>query len=1111
VSGNPANLTWTGAADTTSWDIGATGQQNWTSTAPTDPNRFYNQDSVTFANSANFTVNIIASVLPSSVNFTNDASHNYVINSSGGFGIGESGSGTSLSLNGLGSVTLNTLNTYAGATNVNSGQLIIGATGAIAGSTLAIAPSATATVNTGGSVTSTSVNVSGNLFAGGSVGGTTMTVGGTGIVTVTSGGNVSTTTANINGGGVTVQSGGTLSSPAVNINGGSVTIQPSGTLASTALSIATGTSLTVQAGGSVSATPSLVNNGSVVLGSDQSFGGLSGTDTTATINVNGTLSVAGNGTYAGTIIDNSPTNKANLTVASGTLTLTNANPYTGNTTINSGATLQVDAGSNTGNLSATTNIIDNGTLIYARTGPQSLGNAFSGTGAFRQIGGDTFTLTGNNVNFSGAIQAYSGTVIQSSTNANTLGSGAEGLVIGTPATSAINTSVGSIVLSSAISATSVGSISSTSGSTTANPMPNTLVIPAGVTLTDAGGFTVGPGQGVFTTLAATGGGSLAINGTISVGGANDTAIADLSALNSVTITNGTVNIGNASPSNGTLTLANTTVGANAPVNVINTATMNFSTTGTATPGTASVLNLGSGSNTISASTINLGTGRGAGVIQFVAGAPSTATLAITGNPTINMALASTNGMQTSIPAVLNLAGHNVNVQAGSINMAIESANLDGGASASIAFDTGTFTAGTITMAGDTGGSSLIGPTATITLGGATPNNTSTSVFNSSNIVMGNFTNTNGFAVASAIATATLTINGGTANVTSGSITNNSTRGTTNSTLTLAGGTLNMNGNFIGGTGGVNSGNGPITVNLPTSGQTAALANLGSSGINGAGLNMNGSGTLILAGSNSYNSGSPIATTVSLGNLVLGNAHAIDSTGGGVALSGGNLGTGGFVQTIPGSLTLSSSAHLNLGLGGQFGGGAVHFNDSSTVNNGIVWDGSSTLTIDNWTHGVDHVFFGNGLNNDGFDGLDASQLLQVAFAGFPGTPSFDPATGELTPPNPGPTFLLGDVNGDGHYDAADIPAEELALINLSHYQNATGNPYGINLTTDEMDAVLDQNHDGVINNIDMQALINNLLAGQGSNSVVPEPASFVLLTIGGTLLLLRKRRKGITVS
>ncbi len=95
------------------------------------------------------------------------------------------------------------------------------------------------------------------------------------------------------------------------------------------------------------------------------------------------------------------------------------------------------------------------------------------------------------------------------------------------------------------------------------------------------------------------------------------------------------------------------------------------------------------------------------------------------------------------------------------------------------------------MASDSGGSSITGPQASITIGGNSPDSAATGEFDSSNIVLGQFTNANAFAVGSAVATATLTINGGTANI-NGSITNNSTQGTTVSTLNLAGGTLNMN-------------------------------------------------------------------------------------------------------------------------------------------------------------------------------------------------------------------------------------------------------------------------------------------------------------------------------
>ncbi len=251
---------------------------------------------------------------------------------------------------------------------------------------------------------------------------------------------------------------------------------------------------------------------------------------------------------------------------------------------------------------------------------------------------------------------------------------------------------------------------------------------------------------------------------------------------------------------GTVTLANTTVNSVAPANSISTSTINIATTAPNNPnGIDSVLNLGSGTNIINASAINLGTGRGNGVIQFVTGAPSTASVTITGSPIIILANASTNGMQTAGISALNLAGFNANVQAGAMTIAENSGNLFGGASAAVTFDTGTFSAGTVTIGIDNGGSSTTGPTGTLTIGGAVPNNTATGAFTASNIVLGSFTNTNGPADASAIATATFTVNSGVATI-NGSITNASTRGTTVSTLNLAGGKLDMTGNAIGGNG-----------------------------------------------------------------------------------------------------------------------------------------------------------------------------------------------------------------------------------------------------------------------------------------------------------------------
>jgi fibronectin-binding autotransporter adhesin len=1033
VSGNPANLTWTGAADTTSWDIAPGGHQNWTSTAPSDPNRFYNQDNVTFDNSSsNLTVNIsAANVLPGSVTFNNDGTHNYIINSSGGFGIADSGSGTSLTMNGVGSVTLNTVNTYVGATNVHFGTLNIGTSGSIAGSTLTVDSGAAAMANSGGSLTTapTTSNINGNLTVGGSMGGTTLTLTSPGTVTVTSGGNLSTTTSNVTSGTLTVQSSGTVSSQTLAVNGGSATIQTGGNLASTSVSVANGALLTAQSGASITLTPNLTNNGTVTFNSDQTIGGLNGTDTSAILNQTGTLTVGGGGTYAGIIQDDGP---GNLTVSAGTLTLTGANLYTGATTINSGATLRVDTGSNTGSLSATTAIADNGTLIYNRTGTQSLPNTLTGSGAFRQNGGGTFTLTAaDNSGFSGAIQAYNGTILQ--TSATSFGTGAGGFVLGTPqpAGAPANTTIGNITLIASVPTTTVGSISSTTGSTTTNPAPSVLTIPTGVTLTDTGNLTVGPANAnaaVNCSLAMTGGGSLVVTGsTVNIAQTNSVATLDLSGLNGVSYNNtgGTFNILNGGGLQGTVTLANTTVSSVAPANSIIATTINMATTGTNNPnGNSTVLNLGSGTNNLFANTINLGTGRGSATVQFAAGAPSTASVNIadssgTGAAAIVMCNASTNGAQSANGSFLNLAGFHANVNASSLIIAENTGNLSGGATAGVTFDTGTFTvSGQVTIAADTGGSSITGPTGSLTIGGASPNGTATGIFSAGNIVLGNFTNANAFAAASAVATATFTVNGGTANI-NGNIVNSSNHGTTVSTLNLLGGTLDMNQNSIGGNGGINSGNGPITINLPGNAQSATLAHLGGQGINGAGLTMDGAGTLTVAGQGTYSGG----TNVNSGTLIVADPLALGTDG----LSVNNTATAKLQAGLSAplqlpSLTIAGGTSPTAKLDVTNNNMVVHNGDIATTiaqlksglnAAGTLWTGagiqSSTAAADAAANSNSTVFAVGAIKNVDKNG-------NLIYSTWPAPPSPDTgATGLATTDVLVKYTYFGDANLDGVVD------------------------------------------------------------------------------------------------
>jgi len=1000
VNGSPANLTWTGAADTTSWDV--VTHANWTSTAPIDPTHFYNQDSVTFDNSSsNLTVNLVGTIQPGAVNFNNNNTHNYILT---GSGISDSGTGTNLTMNGNGTVTLQNLNTYAGNTTVNSGTLVIDTTGAIAGNTLASAASTAVTVNSGGSITTTTLNVSGALNVNGSVAGTTLTLSSPAVATVSATGNLSTAT--------------------VAVNGGSLTIQSSGTLASGIVNVANGASLNVNAGAIISVPPSLTNNGNVVIGSDQSIFSLNGTDVTATLTQTGNISIAHTGTYAGIIKDG--TSSGGLTLTGNTLTLTGANLYSGPTTVTAG-TLIIDAGANTGSINPASPVSVTGTIAIARTGTQTFSNTITGAGGVRQLGGGTLTLTGNNSGFSGTVQAYNGTIVQN--DANSFGTG--GLVLGTPEAAGVGTTTptGNINLNATVTATTVSSISSTSGNVTASPTPNVLTIPAGVTLTNSGATTVGSSNStsnVFNTLSATGGGSIVLNGAVTVSQAGSIATLDLSGLNSAAITTTTVNIGNGGAAGGNLILANTSAGLTAPSNSITAGTLNMATTSTNNPSVSSTLTLGSGTNNIFATAINLGSGRGSASIGFAAGAPSTASVNIadqsgTGAAAIIMCNASTNGNQGGTGSFLNLAGFNANVLASSLIMAENTGNIQGGAIAGVTFDTGNFTVnGAVTMAADTGGSSITGVTANLTIGGATPNTTATGVFNAGSIILGSFTNTNGAVTGSAIATATLTINGGTVNVTSG-ITNNSTQGTTVSTLNLNSGTLNMNATGIGGAGAVNSGTGPITVVLPAGGQTATLANLGAGGINGVGLDMNNLGVLKIDGASTSYTGS---TTINAGGtisvLATGTLPATTDVvdNGTLILANPTQAINSLNSTTAATLTLNSTV-LTVTNGGSFIGAI----QSGATPGGLIVPAATTLTTDSVKLGSLEVDGNHVIRSNAIPSVSKINSLIIAGSYGGSASAISTWTGSLDLTNS--KLIIEDSTGSRAADIAKIKDEALA--------------------------------------------------------------------------------------
>ncbi len=125
VTGTAANLTWAGtgsdpnlvSSDGTTWDVNHT--PNWSSTAATHPDLFFNGDSVTFDNTglAHNAISIFTNVKPGAIT---------VANTSGEYDFNGSGSiqGTALlTKNNNGTLTINTSNSFSGGTTLNAGLL----------------------------------------------------------------------------------------------------------------------------------------------------------------------------------------------------------------------------------------------------------------------------------------------------------------------------------------------------------------------------------------------------------------------------------------------------------------------------------------------------------------------------------------------------------------------------------------------------------------------------------------------------------------------------------------------------------------------------------------------------------------------------------------------------------------------------------------------------------------------------------------------------------------------------------------------------------------------------------------------------------------------------
>lgn len=119
----------------------------------------------------------------------------------------------------------------------------------------------------------------------------------------------------------------------------------------------------------------------------------------------------------------------------GTMTLSATNGYTGATIISAG-TLQIGDGTNDGNISTTSSVTNNGSLVYNLVGSQTYANPVTGSGSITLIGGGSLTLSnatnaaGNTTLTAGALKLNGtfGSISVADSTANLLGISAGGKI-----------------------------------------------------------------------------------------------------------------------------------------------------------------------------------------------------------------------------------------------------------------------------------------------------------------------------------------------------------------------------------------------------------------------------------------------------------------------------------------------------------------------------------------------------------------------------------------------------------------------------------------------------------------------------------------------------------
>ncbi len=278
-----------------------------------------------------------------------------------------------------GTLTLTGANTYSGLTIITSGILNINGVGALGGA-----------------------NYGGLIFSGGTLQyAAGFTGNGSGDITQATGGAAKTVT--LGAGGATIDTDGNNVIYGNSFGGGG-----SGGL--TLIDTLGGGSLTLEGTGSYTGATTITPGAILQLGSGAS--GQDGTIATSS-------GIADNGTLIydrfGAPSSGAPISGTGSVIVSGpgSQTLTGSNSFSGSVTINSAATLQLGNGAagNDGTLLSVPGILDNGTLIYNRSGALVSGVVISGAGNVQVSGSGSQTLIGVNT-YTGVTTINPGATLQ---------------------------------------------------------------------------------------------------------------------------------------------------------------------------------------------------------------------------------------------------------------------------------------------------------------------------------------------------------------------------------------------------------------------------------------------------------------------------------------------------------------------------------------------------------------------------------------------------------------------------------------------------------------------------------------------------------------------------